>query len=739
MSLLTPLYVLGLLAVSAPLIFHLIRRSPKGEVRFSSLMFLSPSPPRLTRRSRLDNILLLILRVVALCLLAMAFARPFLRTAAAVDRESMAGRRIAVLVDTSASMRRSDLWERALRQVNAVIDSLRPEDELAVVAFDSSIRSVVSFEDLAKLPADQRPSAIRQRLGELGPTWGATNLGQALIDAVAVVNDAVDTSEETSHRVRRVVLVSDLQVGSRLDELGGFNWPRDVDLEIKTIASDAANAGLQRLQDPQEFSDVDATPEMRVRVSNDPETSNDRFLLRWVGEGIETTSTNSESVQADATDKSSTDSALHPVEVYVPPGESRVVRIPHAPANVHEPRLSLTGDQHEFDNTLYIAAKQIEEVSVLYVGPDSADDAAGLHYFLASAFSDTPRRTIRVDGKSPNDSLVWTSDESPQLVVVTSETTPANQAKLRQYVEAGGTVVFVITQPGESPTLASLAGVKEVETTTGAIRDYALMTDIVFDHSLFAALSSPQFNDFTKIHFWQYRELDPTHLIAEDSPTDSATTDHETNPVRVIASFDTGDAAIIEKKTGEGYLLVMTSGWHPADSQLARSTKFVPMTAAMLDRSKRQYIDTTTYIVSQRIPLPAGGDENKWSVQTPAGDELQISEGATHFAQADAPGIYKFRSTDDERTFAVNLDPRESKTATLPMENLEQLRLRIVDHDAAATDPERRRQMRDVELESQQKVWQWLILAAVFVLIAETWLAGRKDVTAESQSGDPGQ
>ena len=85
MSFLTPFYILGLAAVAAPIIFHLIRRSPRGEVPFSSLMFLSPTPPRLTRRSRLDNWLLLLLRAAALSLLAFAFARPFLRQAAQLD------------------------------------------------------------------------------------------------------------------------------------------------------------------------------------------------------------------------------------------------------------------------------------------------------------------------------------------------------------------------------------------------------------------------------------------------------------------------------------------------------------------------------------------------------------------------------------------------------------------------------------------------------------------------------
>ena len=48
-------YLGGLAAISLPLLFHLIRRTPRGRQAFSSLMFLSPSPPRLTRRSRLDH------------------------------------------------------------------------------------------------------------------------------------------------------------------------------------------------------------------------------------------------------------------------------------------------------------------------------------------------------------------------------------------------------------------------------------------------------------------------------------------------------------------------------------------------------------------------------------------------------------------------------------------------------------------------------------------------------------
>src|SRR5438876_3043891 len=79
MSFLAPLFLLGALAVALPVVFHLIRRTSKEKITFSSLMFLQPTPPRVTRRNRLENIFLLFLRCLVLCFLALGFARPFLQ------------------------------------------------------------------------------------------------------------------------------------------------------------------------------------------------------------------------------------------------------------------------------------------------------------------------------------------------------------------------------------------------------------------------------------------------------------------------------------------------------------------------------------------------------------------------------------------------------------------------------------------------------------------------------------
>mgnify|MGYP005680371313 FL=1 len=85
MGILFPLYLLGALAIAIPIALHLRPRPPKDRVIFSSLMFLDPQAPLKKRRSKLENLVLLALRCLALAILALLFSRPFLR-----DRNALA-------------------------------------------------------------------------------------------------------------------------------------------------------------------------------------------------------------------------------------------------------------------------------------------------------------------------------------------------------------------------------------------------------------------------------------------------------------------------------------------------------------------------------------------------------------------------------------------------------------------------------------------------------------------------
>ena len=82
MSFLSPLFLAGALAAAVPIVLHLLKREPEPRVKFPAVRLLKQAPVEYTENRRLRELLLLALRVTAFALLALAFARPFLATAA---------------------------------------------------------------------------------------------------------------------------------------------------------------------------------------------------------------------------------------------------------------------------------------------------------------------------------------------------------------------------------------------------------------------------------------------------------------------------------------------------------------------------------------------------------------------------------------------------------------------------------------------------------------------------------
>ena len=79
LTFLTPLFLYGALGALVPLLLHLIKRQRARLHVFSTLRFLKISQKAVVRQQRLRRLLLLLLRMAACAVLAMIFARPFLK------------------------------------------------------------------------------------------------------------------------------------------------------------------------------------------------------------------------------------------------------------------------------------------------------------------------------------------------------------------------------------------------------------------------------------------------------------------------------------------------------------------------------------------------------------------------------------------------------------------------------------------------------------------------------------
>ena len=585
MSLLAPLYVIGALAIGAPILFHLIRRQPKGQVPFSSLMFLKPTPPRLTRRSRLDNWFLLLLRALALMLLAIAFARPFLRSVT-LSQAEIPGRRLVMVVDQSASMKRDGLWRQVAEEAARVLDDVQPADELAVIAFDEQPRVLLGFDETAKLTPEQLQVRVGELLQKTSPSWMHGDLGNALAfagdlavshesDEQAVRTGAPDdvgenSVSESGNSNSHLILISDMAAGSELDSLQTYAWPKKLRVDVRRVVADErTNAFAQILESKAESAqDVDR---VRVRVSNSGDATRSRFTLRWAGTGSESTQVGS----------GAADTRLGELPVQVPPGQSRVVRMPMPPPGVTS--LVLSGDSHDFDNRRFVVTSEPQPAKLLYLGKVVGEPRDNLLFYLQRIPFDNKRRVVTVETREPDQFKEVPDPADVPLIVVTEDLAPEVGNRLKDYCEAGGRVLIVLAKPpqpekqGQRSTessaeessdgktaettgmksyvygsTANLIAESELEFNEANVADYAMLGRIDFSNPLFQSMADPQFNDFSKIRFWAHRSIDSVGQGWE-----------------VAAQYDDGDPAVLEKEIGDGRLFLLASGWQPTESQLA--------------------------------------------------------------------------------------------------------------------------------------------------------------------------
>jgi len=715
MSFLAPLFLLGGLAIALPVVFHLVRRSSREKLVFSSLMFLKPTPPRMTRRNRLENIFLLLLRCLAICILALGFARPFLQKPMAATPSNTTGAQVVILVDTSASMKRDGVWAEALAKAEAALKKTTAADQVAILTFDDQARTVVSFEQWAAMNLSERTALATQRLAERKPTWHATHLGNALIAAAEAIEDA--EKREQFAGPRRIVLITDMQEGSRLDGLQGHEWPRGLEVVVEPVkASRPTNAGLQWVMAAEDTAPTGVDSPIRIRVNNSADAKREQFQVRWAG----------------VSDGESLDA-------YVPPGQSRIVPAPTLVTNTLAERITLRGDDDDFDNTAYVVQPRAEEINVLYLSDDAESDPAQLLYYLKRAFQDTRRQAVRLTAKSgpltrpsatlsPSDGVRGDLSDN-RLVIIPGTLSEQRSRDVRQYLTNGGTALLVMNDTQTAKTLGQLTGAPEITAAEATLANYAMFAQMDFTHPLFAPFSDPRFGDFTKIRFWKHRKLMPDQLPG----------------ARVIASYDDNEPAILEVPVGRGRVFVFTFSWRPADSQLALSSKFVPLLYSLLDQAGGIGAPLAQFRVGDSVDLSsitrsrrreeaesfAGASGNPppyvggyISVRTPDGSPVQLAAGETRFTQTEQPGIYEVLAAAPVK-FAVNLDAAESKTAPMPVDELERLGLPMKSVEVTPTLlAAKQTTLHNAELEARQKLWRWLIVAALAVLLIETWLAG---------------
>src|ERR1041385_1430375 len=127
MSFLNPIMLGALAAVSVPIIIHLLNRRKFQKVVWAAMRFLNISVEQNQRRMRIEDLILLALRCLLLALLALALARPALKTASGdfFGQSKVTG---AIILDNSSSMGMSDgtmtRFEKAKKAAEQALETM---------------------------------------------------------------------------------------------------------------------------------------------------------------------------------------------------------------------------------------------------------------------------------------------------------------------------------------------------------------------------------------------------------------------------------------------------------------------------------------------------------------------------------------------------------------------------------------------------------------------------------------
>ena len=282
---------------------------------------------------------------------------------------------------------------------------------------------------------------------------------------------------------------------------------------------------------------------------------------------------------------------------------------------------------------------------------------------------------------------------------------------LKQYVERGGGLLVALGDRGTWPpnetelmpgTLGQVVDRSEGRGATIGFRDYS--------HPVFEVFKAPRSGDFSAARVLRYRSLQP----AADA--------------RVLARYDDGGVAAVERRLGNGRIIVLTTTLDDSWNDLAIKPVYLPVIHQVI-RYVSQYEQTSAWTTVGQVVDLAAASKTKADrvVVTPAGERRQFRANDPSILELNEHGIYEIRTSESSSArpdrIAVNIDPAESDLT--PMDPSELVAAATGRAAQTATAAEAPVEVKPEDAEKRQNLWWYLMLAGLALLVAETVVANR--------------
>jgi hypothetical protein len=565
MAFLNPIMLLGISAVSVPILIHLLNRRKFERIVWAAMRFLRVSVEQNQRRMRIEDLVLLALRCLLLVLLALALARPAIRAASAGEVFGRAKVTAVIAIDNSYSMCATDgvssRLDKAKKAAEEVLNTIPAGSSCAVLLASDVVRGVIpepTFDlNLAR-------KAIREvKLSDRG-----TNVFPA-------VREALDILARKSSLRKEAYLITDGQ-------LEGWKQIEDVrraidaakrEARVHVVFVDAKedrNLGISDLRVGSGLTPANRPLRFEVQVTNygTAEARDVRVSLRVDGE--------------PPSDEAVIDS--------IPAGASKSISLfaKLRTPDYHTATASITPDRLPADDSRTVAVRGVAEVKVLLVDGDPGREPRESEvFFLRNALVPVP--PTEAEGFFIKAETVPATDlESAKLdrydavflCNVTDFSTTVVDALESYLRRGGGVVIFPGQNTRENLYNEELLNGRSIlpaalgEPRGQADRDEKFMTfaDRNLEHPIAAIWKDAASGSLSSAHFFRYFPLAPA---AQDA---AATRPAEAGEPRVVLRYADGTPAVMERAWGAGRVVLFSSTADTAWNDLpAHPGLFVPL------------------------------------------------------------------------------------------------------------------------------------------------------------------
>ena len=668
---LVPAIFAGLAALAVPILLHLRRRERERPMRFPSLMFLQRVTITTARRRRITDLPLLLIRALVIALAVLAFARPVVRPKP--DAKPASGtRRIVLLVDRSMSMAHAAVWPAAQDSARAIVSALAPGDRISVISFDeeATVEQALTTDHAAAIGA----------LSRIHPGSRGTRYGAAIRAARELLAKEADVTGG------EVLVVTDLQRNGAAG-LAGLTLPPAVELR-------AVNAS------PRRHGNTAITGVTVQRLAGS-DTSRNRLAVstQLASTGLATPRRTRVTMSVNGRSTATRD-------VTLPPDGTTSVAFDPITLPVGGVRLvmSVEHDSLPTDDTFNALVPAQVTRRVLLAVP--ADLAADELLYLERALETGDDPALRIERRDPA-TLDATTLRDAVAVVLYDVPAPggSNGTALAAWVHDGGGVVAIagVRMAARAPAAGMLPGTARGMVDRTADRG-GMLGATSLEHPIFAAFRAGASAPLGSARFYRYPRL-------------TATSD-----AQVLARFDDGLPALLERQEGAGRVLLDAMPLDAASGDFPVQPTYLPFLRGMVLHAAG----------NGALPLwRTAGDG--WLVPPVArnpvvkapSDKLLRPDVAGPMApvtleEAGFYSVFEGRPAGDPLTVvAVNPSARESDLTQMAKGEM----LVGVGQDTVKASVMSAATL--AEAESRQRIWRTLLLLAVLVLVVETVMTSR--------------